>query len=107
MDEVTDQEELTKLLKAHPKAVALFYSSWCPFCRSFISVFDRHARTPANHAYIKVQIDDDDNPMWETYVLDAVPSLILFENGDVSKRLDCVRGVGLNEKQFTKWLGMT
>ncbi len=105
MNEVTDQEELNRLLKQHPKTVALFYSSWCPFCRSFISVFDKQARKPADHTYIKVQIDDDDNPMWETYSLDAVPSLILFKKGEISKRLDCERGVGLNEKQFMKWLG--
>jgi thioredoxin 1 len=105
MIEVTDEVELAKLLKANSKVVALFYSSWCPFCRSFISTFDKHAKNPASHTYIKVQIDDDDNPMWETYSLDAVPSLILFEKGQVSKRLDCARGVGLSEKQFTKWLG--
>jgi thioredoxin 1 len=105
MIEVTDEEELTKQLKANPTVVALFYSSWCPFCRSFISTFDRQAKNPANHTYIKVQIDDDDNPIWETYNLDSVPSLILFEKGHVSKRLDCTRGVGLNENQFKKWLG--
>ena len=104
MIEVTSQEDLTKQLKANSKVIALFYASWCPFCRSFLSVFNEKAQDPREDTYIRVQIDEDENPMWETYSLDAVPSIILFENGGVTKRLDCHLGMGLTEKQFTQWL---
>jgi hypothetical protein len=30
--------------------------------------------------------------------------VLFFEGGKVSKRLDCNRGQGLNEKQFKDWL---
>jgi thioredoxin 1 len=104
MIEVTEQDELTKHLKMHPRVIALFYASWCPFCRSFLSTFNKQAQNPGKDMYMRVQIDEDENPMWETYTLNAVPSIILFENGEVAKRLDCQMGMGLNEQQFKKWL---
>lgn len=104
MIEVTDQISLGKQLKANPKVIALFYSSWCPFCRRFVPVFDAHAEKSNAAVYLKVKIDEDENPLWKTYSLEAVPSVILFENGQVSHRLDAGLGSGLNEKQFNKWI---
>jgi thiol-disulfide isomerase/thioredoxin len=86
------------------KVLALFHASWCPFCRAFIKAFDKYAAKPDAIKTIKVRIDEDENPIWETYGFEAVPSLILFENGQASKRLDCNLGRGLTEKQFTDWL---
>ena len=104
MIEVTDQNELAKQLQTHRKIVALFYASWCPFCRSFLAVFNKHAQNTDPLTYIKVKIDEDENPLWEEYSLESVPSLILFENGNVLKRLDCELGEGLTEKHFIKWI---
>jgi thioredoxin 1 len=105
MIEVTDEKALAKQLKANPKVIALFYSSWCPFCRSFLSVFNKQALNGADSAtFMRVKIDEDENPMWETFTLKAVPSVVLFENMRVSKRLDCELGRGLSERQFTQWL---
>jgi thioredoxin 1 len=102
--EVVDDASLKKLFKANKKVIALFYASWCPFCRSFISVFNKHAGNPGSTLFVKVRIDEHENPMWETYSLIAVPSIIMFEDGKVCKRLDCELGTGLTERQFGKWL---
>ncbi len=104
MIEITDEAELKKQLATNDKVLALFHASWCPFCRSFASIFNKYARNPGNLTYIKVRIDDDENPLWETYGFEAVPSLVLFEKGQLRKRLDCELGTGLNERQFVKWL---
>ncbi|MFB3890292.1 MAG: thioredoxin family protein [Candidatus Bathyarchaeia archaeon] len=104
MIEVSDRQELAQQLTEHPRAVALFYASWCPFCRSFIQVFDRYAENRDADVFLKVNVDDDENPMWEEFSLEAVPSIILFEKDRVARRLDCELGAGLNEKQFSDWL---
>jgi thioredoxin 1 len=104
MIEISDQRDLTNQLSQSKKVVALFYASWCPFCRSFLSVFGKYAQTTDFAVFLRVKIDEDDNPLWEIYSLEAVPSIILFENGKVSRRLDCELGAGLNEKQFSEWL---
>jgi thioredoxin 1 len=104
MIEVTDKKDLTAQLAQNGRAVALFYASWCPFCRSFLSVFNKQAHKESSALFLKVRIDEDENPLWENYSLEAVPSVILFEKGQVSRRLDCKIGAGLNEKQFAQWL---
>ncbi len=104
MIEVETEEDLNKQLAANSRVLALFYASWCPFCKNFLSVFNKHAQKPGGDTCVKVRIDEDENPLWETYELEAVPSLILFEKGQVKHRLDCYLGAGLNEKQFTTWL---
>ncbi len=39
--------------------------------------------------------------------MEAVPTVILFEKGKVTKRLDGRFGVGLTEKQLDNWLQTT
>ncbi len=104
MVDVETEQDLNEQLAANSRVLALFYASWCPFCRSFFSVFDEYARRSCKDFCIKVRIDEDENPLWETYELEAVPSIILFESGQVKRRLDCVMGAGLSEKQFKNWL---
>jgi thioredoxin 1 len=102
--EVDNETELTAQLKTNSNALVLFYSSWCPFCRRFLPVFDEHAQNPGSFTFMKVRVDEDENPLWETYSLDSVPSVIIFKDGQVHQRLDCVRGVGLTEEKFSKWI---
>ena len=53
---------------------------------------------------LRVKVDDDDNPLWEEYSIEAVPTVILFEAGTVRRRLNGRFGYGLSEKQFAEWL---
>jgi len=104
MIKVDNQTKLAAQLKTNRDVLVLFYSSWCPFCRRFIPVFEEYAEKPASFTTVKVQLDEDENPLWETYSLDSVPSIILFKNGEIHRRLDCQRGIGLTEDKFIKWL---
>jgi thioredoxin 1 len=104
MIELEDKNDLDAQLARNDEVVALFYASWCPFCRSFLSVFNKHAQRDGSTVFLKVRIDEDENPLWEEYSLEAVPSVILFKKGQVNRRLDCDLGAGLNEKQFREWL---
>ncbi len=104
MIEISNQNELNKQLSQSKKVIALFCASWCPFCRNFQTVFNKYAQKPNSGIFLKVRIDEDENPLWEEYSLEAVPSIILFENGQVKQRLDCELGAGLTEEQFSEWL---
>jgi thioredoxin 1 len=104
MIEVNDKLALESQLKKNKRVLALFYASWCPFCRSFLSVFDRKASKRGFKLVIRVKVDDYDNPLWEEYSIEAVPTVILFEEGEVCMRLDGRLGRGLSEKQLNEWL---
>lgn len=102
MIEVSNESDLTCQLKAHKKVVALFYASWCPFCVSFLPVFSKNDQ--GHSKFLRVRVDDYSNPLWEQYSLEVVPTIIFFERGKVSQRLDGRLGFGLSEKQFGDWL---
>jgi thioredoxin-like negative regulator of GroEL len=51
-----------------------------------------------------VKVDDYDNPLWDEYSIEAVPAVILFNEGNICKRLDARLGCGLSEQQLKQWL---
>ena len=51
-----------------------------------------------------MRVDDYDNPLWEEYSIGVVPTVLLFEEGKVCRRLDGRFGYGLSEKQLKEWL---
>ena len=104
MIEIENKEELDALLDNEKEILVLFYASWCPYCTSFVPVFDRKLANFNSGKVIHVLLDDFDNPLWDDYDVEAVPTVIFFENGKVSKRLDGRSGVGLSEKQLNIWL---
>ncbi|HUK84864.1 MAG TPA: thioredoxin family protein [Candidatus Acidoferrum sp.] len=104
MIEVDNGEELNNVLEKTEKVLVLFYASWCPYCTRFVPVFDKKIGKLQVESVIHVLIDDYDNPLWDTYDIEAVPTIIFFEKGKISKRLNGRFGVGLNERQFIGWL---
>jgi thioredoxin 1 len=104
MIEVSSKSELASQLKANEKVVGLFYASWCPFCRMFLTVFEKYAQKTGSKVFLRINVDDEENPLWEEYDLEAVPLVILFEKEQVRRRLDCQLGSGLNEDQLSVWL---
>src|SRR2546425_8350469 len=70
--------------------VVMFTTSWCPFCRRFKPKFVE-AATKADVRSVIAYIDDWENPLWDAYTIDVVPTLVLFEGGKPVYR----RGGGL------------
>jgi len=104
MNTFKHMHELEEKIKQSQRALVLFCASWCPFCQNFFSTFDR---LPSKHGFdntLRVYIDDYDNPLWEDYSIEAVPTVVLFYKGRVTRRLDARLGSGLTEKNFNDWL---
>ena len=104
MIEVSSKCEFENQLKESKRVLALFYASWCPFCRSFLPVFAKNVSGKDSYLVLRVKVDDYDNPLWEEYSIEAVPTVILFEAERVCRRLDGRFGYGLSEKQLKEWL---
>jgi thioredoxin 1 len=104
MIEVYDKSDFEAQLKKSKRALVLFHASWCPYCRSFLSVFEKNAAKGGFNTALSVKVDDYDNPLWDDYSIGAVPTVILFDEGKVCRRLDGRFGQGLNEKQLKEWL---
>jgi thioredoxin 1 len=92
---------LEEILKSKDNVFVLFYASWCPFSQSFLPVFNNFSQNKS-HNCTRVVIDDKAS-LCEKYSVDIVPTVILFEKGEVKKRLDGVPGEGLTEKKLKKF----
>lgn len=104
MLKVYTQQVLDSELKKNKKVLALFYSAWCPYCVRFVPTFDKTVAIMGFERVIHVLLDDYDSPLWDEYDIPAVPTIIIFEDGKVSKRLDGRLGSGLSEASFKTWI---
>ena len=104
MNTFKDRHELEEQMKQCERVLVLFCASWCPFCQEFFPAFDKMTAKHAFDKVLRAYIDDEDNPLWEDYSIEAVPTVVLFEQGRVTRRLDARLGSGLSEKTFSEWL---
>jgi len=98
---VDHDSDLIESLKAGDRVVVLFYASWCPFCARFLPTFQRHAGMEGMHF---VLARDDAETLAPRYAVKVYPTVLLFEKGAVSERLDGAPGVGLNEERLLAFL---
>ncbi len=85
MFETEKEPELREKI-AKGKSLVLFYASWCPDCSRFLPAFESlpsKTRLPL----CKARIDGDENPMWEDFKIERVPTVVLFENGKEEGRV--------------------
>jgi thiol-disulfide isomerase/thioredoxin len=85
-------------IRNRDKAFVLFYATWCPFSQRFLPVFEEYAKSNPKEC-INVIVDEEPDVLDE-YAIEYYPTVILFKNGKVRKRLDAEPGVGLNKKQL-------
>ena len=100
---VNNNHDLIEILRATDRGIALFHASWCPFCVRFLPVFKKHAKGEGRHF---VSVQDDQETIADQYLVKVYPTVLFFENGVVSKRLDGVLGVGLDEKQLAEFINL-
>ena len=100
---VGDSEKRLQAALAGRKVVALFHSTWCPFCRAFVPAFRSLAKGGAWEP-LEVVVDEYDDPLWERYRLDVVPTVIFFDDGAIEHRVDGEAGVGIEEATFREAL---
>lgn len=98
---VNTDHDLREILKTKDHVIALFYASWCPFCVKFLPIFEKYPEKKDLHFVI---VQDDQETMADQYSVKVYPTVLFFEKGVVSKRLDGVLGVGLDEKQLVKFI---
>lgn len=65
--------------------LVLFYAGWCPDCARFMPVFDA-LRPKAGLQLAKARTDEDENPIWDDWKIEVVPTVVLFEKGKEKAR---------------------
>ena len=70
------------------------HATWCGFCRRFLPLFDAAAAT-SGLRFALADLSSEDDPRWETFKVNVVPTVLLFDNGALVWRKDSRLGVGL------------
>jgi len=95
---INNEQELDNILRTKDSIFILFYAPWCPFSRQFLTVFEKCSKQTSKQCY-RMMIDEYPD-LYEKYQVQVYPTVLFFEQGKVSKRLDGIHGVGLSEHQF-------
>ncbi len=78
-------------------SLILFYADWCLYCKRFIPIFENSVKTLSDKKILVggVKLNEDENPLWDKYGINAVPTLIAFSKNRIKDRKDAKMGVGL------------
>ncbi|MFZ0185309.1 MAG: thioredoxin family protein [Nitrosotalea sp.] len=98
MEHVTPEEFDSKVLKSDKKTLVLFYATWCPYCSNFKPTFE--SAKIENTDKMGSIIDEDENPLWDRFNIQAVPTMLLFQNGKIISRRDAKKHVGLTKSDM-------
>jgi thioredoxin 1 len=93
----------SKRLKKSGTLVVLFAAEWCPFCRRFSSIFDS-VLAEKGLAGGLADLSDLENPLWEEFGIDVVPTVMVFKEGELIYRKDGVLGRGLPDNAMNEVL---
>jgi len=102
MKEVVGQAAFEgEVLNSPGAVIVVFEAHWCPFCRSFMPIIRAHeAQLPA--PLVASILDDWDDPLWERYSVEVVPTLAIFRGGRLAFRIDGILGKGLAEEDVKR-----
>ena len=96
--------QFDKLFSLGGKALVMFYADWCPFCQRFKPIFESAAAKSKSSTtsckMYEAQVNDDDNPLWDRFSINAVPTVIAFHKGNIISRRDAKMSAGLNESDL-------
>jgi thioredoxin-like negative regulator of GroEL len=96
--DIRSKDELDRLLKTEKDVIALFYSSYCFFSQEFLPVFEEYAaRASGANCRIDVAVVED---CGDAYAIEVTPTVLVFRDGKVVRRLNGELGEGLNEEQL-------
>jgi thioredoxin 1 len=102
-----EPNQFDNLLSSEVKALVMFYADWCPFCQRFKPIFESatDTRSASNSCkFYESKLNDDDNPLWDRFSINAVPTILAFDKGKIISRRDAKMGVGLNQSDLDSLL---
>lgn len=104
MEDARDPESFRRAVLESPEpTVVMFWATWCPFCRRFKPEFDRLSQE-LTARFVSVDLDDYENPLWEDYDVEVVPTLALFQGGQLIERKDGVLGYGIDRAMLREFV---
>jgi len=84
--EVTDETFEAEVIKAETPVLVDFWAPWCGPCRVVAPALEEIAQARDDLRIVKLNVDDNQQTAAQYQVL-AIPTMILFRNGQEAKRI--------------------
>ncbi len=75
-----------EVIKSKQKALAYFWADWCGYCKLMSPLIDIVAAENPDFVIGKINVDEEEE-LVTSYEVETYPTLLLLENGEVSKRI--------------------
>jgi thiol-disulfide isomerase/thioredoxin len=99
---LSNEKELNEKIKLLDSAFVLFYATWCPYSLKFLPIFKQMAeKYPKSFMMIP---NDGNEDLFDKYSIEVFPTVLYFEKGKISHRLDGKAGIGLNNNNMSDFL---
>jgi thioredoxin 1 len=86
-EEVTDTNFAKQVLNADVPVLVDFWAPWCGPCRTMSPIIDQiSAETGDRFRIVKINVDSSPS-IAKKYEISSIPSLYVFEDGEVVKKL--------------------
>ena len=85
--QVTDGDFEQEILKADTPALVDFWAAWCGPCRAIAPVVEELAKDYAGKLKVAKMNVDENSKTPVKYGIRAIPTLILFKNGNVMDQI--------------------
>ena len=95
MEIIEDNEDfIPKIIESKGKYLVLFFADWCPYCKKFKPAFEKY-EGKLSYKIVGAKVNEDENPLWDIFKIESIPTMIAFDSGEIVNRKDGARGVGL------------
>jgi thiol-disulfide isomerase/thioredoxin len=100
MSRLCNPQQLREAVQSGAGVFVLFYADWCPFSKAFLPIYEKHAGG-REAEFLRVLLDGNED-LFEEHGIAVYPTVLFFEGGRVSRRLDGKHLSGLKEKQLAE-----
>jgi thioredoxin-like negative regulator of GroEL len=93
------KSDFQKLISESGVRLIVFAARWCGFCSRFLAQA-RSLDAGGNMRLVLIDTDNPDESLWDEYSVKIVPTILVFNNGQIIFRRDGKSGAGLSMSEL-------